>query len=535
MNALHNEPKAPSHKAAEIMLKGSTDEAANLEIYGVKIGFLQNLYKLIQDPKTTTMRSVCETKIKDILMENTCSVAAVFKRENSFELYPEYGNFTDSFSDKPNVFVCYSWNYTMHEVVTLLEQYLETHPDPSNVSFWIDMFCLPQHEYSMYNRSYEVKHIVKRVKNTIFLVPEYDKPVAVKRTWCIYEIFMNALYEGRFEVVFPRVAHDSFTQRIFFDIDTIFMKLCRIDVKASSTTVRTDKDAIMIEIDFDDGIKQFNLLVHKTLQKWVAQYIINHCMDNVPAMNVRTPDMVSSNANKVAYLLSEQQHFPQAKALFEATLHLYEVQYGALHPNTLGVANNLVYVLFRLELKDEAEAMSTRVIDGYTEAMGEDHANTITALISGADMLMKYSKFNEAEIFYKRVLNQLERSRGLKHPSTLDAVKNIAYILSCQKKNSEAEKFYQRALDGYMDLFGPANRLTCDTAYNFGVLLVEKGSLSKATVLLQTAYNGFNTLLGPQHEATLDSKLKMIEATVKRRGVQRAIGHLNVSKACVIS
>jgi Tfp pilus assembly protein PilF len=353
--------------------------------------------------------------------------------------------------------------------------------------------------------------------------------------WCLYEIFINALYNGAFEVIIPRSHMRSFVEDVFVDIDIIYRKLCSIDVKQSSTSVPTDRDAIMIEIDVDDGIKQFNALVRKTMQKWVAKVAIDNCIERMPSINSHTPDMIVSNANKVAYLLSEYQHFPQAKILFEATLRLYDMQYGPLHPNALGIANNLVFTLFRLSLKQEAEAMVIRVIDGYSRAMGDDHDNTMAALITGANIFTNHSKYAEAEQYYRRVLKQLEVRRGPKHPSTLDAVKNIAYLLSCQKKFAESERYYQRALDGYMARFGPNHKLTCDIANNYGVLMVERGSLAKATTLLKTAYCGFSATLGPEHEVTVASKQKMIHCSIKSHGVDRAISHLHVSKACVIS
>ena len=504
-------------------------------VYGVKMKFLETLLvQLGPLSQSFTMNEVCAFIRSEIIKEElNKSVAELFHQNYSVTPQEIWGSFEDNFTSQPNIYLCYTWSYSFVQIMELLREYLAS-PSLENTSFWIDIFCFPQTPIPIVTANItHTKEYIYSMKNMLLLIPDIEHPLVINRTWCIFEIFLNCLCNGNFHVHFSSHQLQQFSEIVWTRMNSVLTSLCNIDIKASSTSFTIDKEMIMKDIDREDGVKQFNIIVHRQMKRWLAKHIHDNYMQDIRLDMIQSSDSMTSNTNQVAYLLSECNYFQDAKELFLMTLYAYEQKYGPMDRNSLGVANNLVFVLYKLDLQQEAISMSQRVIEGYSEAYGPDHANTVTAIITGADLLKNYERLHDSEKLYRKALSLIEHGRGEHHPSAVGAVRNLAYLLQCQRAYAEAEKFYQRALDGYVRIYGENDRLTCDTAYNFGLLLVERNNHHKANQMFQRAYNGFYNILGPDHESTVESKKRMILSSVKKRGLQRQMSQL--SRACTLS
>ena len=502
-------------------------------VFGVKLHFLRKLATMM-DPNSTMYEVSAFLKSNIINDEPNKSVAEIFYQNHTGNstTHEIWGHFDDNFTLHPNIYLCYAWSYSISIILDLLREYISMN-SLENVSVWIDIFCFPQIPSPIATSNIlHTKEYIYCIKNLLLLIPDIIHPTIVNRTWCIFEIFLNCLCNGKLDVYFPSHQFQTFSTVIWSNMNSLLSTLCRIDLKASVATNSMDKEMILSDIDKDDGVKQFNIIVHRQMKQWLADYIHQFYMNDITLSMIQSSDSMTSNTNQVAYLLSECSHFQEAKDLFTMTLLTYEQKYGPMDRNTLGVANNLVFVLYKLDLKEEAVSMSQRVIEGYNQSYGPDHANTVAAIITGADLLKNYERLHDSELLYRRALTLIERGRGEHHPSAISAVRNLGYLLQSQRLYAEAEKFYQRALDGYLQIYGENDKLTCDTAYNFGLLLIERKKHKKANLMFQKAYSGFYNVLGPDHESTQESKKRMIISSVKQRVLQRQMSQL--SRACTV-
>jgi tetratricopeptide (TPR) repeat protein len=110
---------------------------------------------------------------------------------------------------KPTVFVSHSWGDRLDDVFDVLERFAKDQKDEKKVFFWFDLFCVNQHQMTEMEAVGEDWWFdlpqIDATKNLLLVLSPWMGPSALKRKWCIWEIFYASklCQDVAFHVDFP--------------------------------------------------------------------------------------------------------------------------------------------------------------------------------------------------------------------------------------------------------------------------------------------------------------------------------------------
>ena len=114
-----------------------------------------------------------------------------------------------------------------------------------------------------------------------------------------------------------------------------------------------------------------------------------------------------------------QGRWPEAEALYEENVELFERVYGPEHTQTLHNASNLAHIYVQRGRYGEAEALHRQVLETRRRVLGPEHPEALASLNNLADALLPLGKLEEAETLYRKSWEAKERVLGGEHADTL--------------------------------------------------------------------------------------------------------------------
>merc|ERR1712157_377433 len=90
----------------------------------------------------------------------------------------------------PTFFISHAWKYNFLDCVSAIKSGIGNSATPAFV--WFDMCIVNQHDTA--EKPFDwwcttFKHSVKRIGHTLLILLPWQSPEALKRAWCLWEIF----------------------------------------------------------------------------------------------------------------------------------------------------------------------------------------------------------------------------------------------------------------------------------------------------------------------------------------------------------
>lgn len=234
----------------------------NTKFLGVKLSYFtafieQNGGLVAFKGKTT--RNVCEEFIQLKCMQNRSSICGQLSESTSSSVGPA------------TWFVSHTWSYLFLDTVDAITRKLsiEYGNKSDDVYIWFDLFSLPQlgkfvtHEYL---RNTFIESITT-IKNVMMVLSSWNDPKALKRAWCVYELFICKQSGGNFQVAFPHkevidvINYASSSSTLHQD--TIFS----IDTSKSEAGSKAETELIHNEIKSSIGFEALDTTVEQSIFK----------------------------------------------------------------------------------------------------------------------------------------------------------------------------------------------------------------------------------------------------------------------------
>ncbi len=124
------------------------------------------------------------------------------------------------------------------------------------------------------------------------------QPETLKRSWCVYEVYLSVTLNARFEVALGKSQKAAFLQDIQ-EWDSLYRLLYQVNCKNSITTVPSDRDRIFQLIEASVGFVQLDQMVFGVLQKWIMQ-----------ALETQS-DFAATSADRFQWMVTKVRRFWQ--------------------------------------------------------------------------------------------------------------------------------------------------------------------------------------------------------------------------------
>ena len=256
-----------------------------------------------------------------------------------------------------------------------------------------------------------------------------------------------------------------------------------------------------------------------SLQSW-ALYHLNELGDSVSqAIGVGEPLVADferefgadhpetlglRNHLALAYLAAGRP--AEAGRLFEQILARQERLQGVGHPDTLTTQNSLAAAYQAAGRPAEAVRLYELIFAARARQLGADHPDTLTTQNNLAAAYWDAGRADDAIVLFERTLAARERLLGAEHPRTLNSLGNLAAAYKAAGRDTEAISLFEQTLAGQERLLGPDHPNTQRLRGNLAAAYRSVGRVAEAIPLHEQILTTSERLLGADHPKTLKSQ-----------------------------
>jgi CHAT domain-containing protein/Tfp pilus assembly protein PilF len=206
-----------------------------------------------------------------------------------------------------------------------------------------------------------------------------------------------------------------------------------------------------------------------------------------------------------SFLLAGDGTTPEAAALAERAVPLYEKAFGSDHPEVATALSNLGQHYYLQRDYEKAESLYLRALAIREKAFEPDHPDIAEVLNKLGSVYVDQMLYAKAEPLKLRALAIREKAFGPDHPDVAQALSNLGFLYMQEGLYAKAEPLQQRALAIREKTFGPDHSDVVHTLRVLGSLYVYEGRYAEAEVTLARALAVNEKRLGTEHTDVADN------------------------------
>lgn len=341
------------------------------------------------------------------------------------------------------VYVCHTWSSPFLDTVDALKEHFASQCITDAI-IWMDIFSINQHEAPQLDFhwwAYTMKGAIQQIGSTLLVLPAWDEPTCLSRSWCLYEVFLTLQKKGKVTVVFPVSQRALFFQNIYYP-RTAF-RLASIDMESSQCSQPSDQASMHNTIRQTVGFAAINETVNAFLRQWLIDLI------NQELNHLSSDDSLRFVSQYIlAELYCQSRNLSAAKPLFVECMHSWKEHLGCDHENTLRAIHSLGSLFLLLGEFDRAEPLFIECVHRYEEKLGGEHLHAINAVSQLAKLYDKQCKYDQAEKLYQQCCDAYRHVLGDHDLHTVQNVGHLATLYNSQGTTS-FHPFYHSSIFYY--------------------------------------------------------------------------------------
>ncbi|KAJ3041315.1 Kinesin light chain 3 [Rhizophlyctis rosea] len=346
-------------------------------------------------------------------------------------------------------FISHTWQYLFLDTVDALFLFFEkrtpSEPDPV---IWIDIFSLPQ----VGREKMEVEWLrtvfcnsIATMGNLISVLSPWDKPIALTRTWCLYEVFTGGTVNANVHFAMPPHDMRTFQSELLKHPDrcrrTIFM-LSGLRLMESNATKEDDRKAIEEVVDH----YELDSIILDLYVKWTAQVLLSLISIAESSGDELDLARLLRNLGKLhlgGLIDYDQIDIDPAMEVDGVDVQMQELR---LHFSPKGVRIN----------REGATSPISRSLEIRERVLGPHHPETLAAVELLADVERGRGNKSGERALYSRLLEGKRQELGTDDPALLEYIEKLggAEAVELAKRtlgddDPETHKFMSRLGDIY--------------------------------------------------------------------------------------
>jgi len=186
----------------------------------------------------------------------------------------------DAYSGKVTHFVSWCWAYSLNDVVSAIERWVQkSNEDARNVFLWMCFFCNNQYrikEEATQTGSDDLKEIFEshlvEAGHMLVLLDTIVQPTYVKRAWCIFESYVCITQEIPMNIILPCAVETFFKETMSAGrINVLTDAVDTLNVRHARAGSEKDEDLIKRIILTTTG---FDAVNHAVKSRLIDQFTV---------------------------------------------------------------------------------------------------------------------------------------------------------------------------------------------------------------------------------------------------------------------
>lgn len=489
---------------------GNDDKNSELPIYplyGVEVNWVDNFFnsdriqnRVIANNGDFTTGDIVSDVI-DITKDDKTSLAVYLKRKE-----PE------AVKDVADYFVSHAWRYQLKDLIESIKELKRKQTDPSkNLYVWLDVFTVNQHDPASHTTKNSNKSGVEFLKETfhtalqkigktaLVLYP-YNDPIALKRSWCLWEIYGTSLYSQLDVIVVPSQV-SLFRQALLNDVNQLTAYLSKIDASKAESLKKEDQESILAAANsVPGGVISVQESAVGPLRRWMTDQALGYINEIEKAEQVNEEELAVA-LNQVSLLLGQQGDFERQEQFCLRALEIRNRISDEISEPRAAVLCNLATAYQNRGKFDDSLAYFKLSIEVFKQIEGTLGKQSVI-LNNIGDLLQNFGRYKEAETYLQESL-QIKEELGVHDVATKSSyAKTTANLAGVKFKLGDyagAEQLYKKALDLYHEIYGPKHQDVATQSNNLAIVLGRLNRLEEAEKFYLQALEIGKITYGPNH------------------------------------
>lgn len=444
---------------------------------------------------------------------------------------------------KATHFVSYASEYSFNNILDALGYWLSRSGIPEEEAyFWMDITALNHHEVDKYPPQWyttRMMQAIANIGNTVLVVEPWNNPVALRRSWIIWEMYCTITTGARLHFAMNPKSHEHFSLALLDSYEEVQTALSQVDVSRCRAFFPQDQEMIHGEIQRTVGFTRMNEMIQTRITEWLLttmkEQVVNHeaaairsasgatsCWSGKErrgGLELRVYFRLKGNLGR---MLRESGRSAQAEDVFWELQAQTERHFGRNDAASLSCLNQLAVTLQKQSKREQALTIHQECLKRRTKVLGQMHEDTLQSASNLAVLLsttqpLAEENFSRAREFYIMALTGREATLGPNHPRTLYTASNFGCLLSFAPKGwrssalmEEAEVLHHRAVRDLTQSLHAGHPLTLTAMHSQACHWLERGHFESNPALNASGVAQLNAVLtarteklGSEHPDTL--------------------------------
>ena len=439
-----------------------------METVGVSLNFLNDVlwWNIVitgpfpgrtNDKLTTT--EVFNLLVGEKTKDEQCAFIDLFRDWN---MYRGFESDIDPKTGKPyiasaNVYVIHSWQNSCKMVINEINKYASEKAEKEGFNkedfyFFFDLVVNNHHKPGNCPQGWwanDCQSTIEQIGRTVIILDPWDKPTAISRCWCLYEIYISKMADVETSFRF-KADWDLIRFKILTNPKEFFKILSKVNVEKASSYLAADKDDILTAIQERVGFEKFDSVIQHFLGQYLMEILLeivyqamelSHALMKAPGsgINPTKVNLACGLLLRCADILQGTGKISEPVTFMKIVLNLTE----KFNPDRKKIIARANYKIATFEV---LRGCYIEGIPAFEKAIaicqecGEDAVEIIQSVFNGlADTYSKLKDFGNAERTLLRLLTLAEE----KYASNADTYSTLISqtLLSLSQMYARFEKF----------------------------------------------------------------------------------------------
>ncbi|KDO18993.1 hypothetical protein SPRG_15784 [Saprolegnia parasitica CBS 223.65] len=433
---------------------------------------------------------------------------------------------TASFVAPANWYVSHAWQYLFLETVDSLERFFADRGLTDDAVIWFCVFNNNQHLASSYPFEYwstTFKDSLATIGNMVMIMHPWNDPIVLRRSWCVFEVYVAVTMGARFEIALARDQEATFLGGIG-QYGAFVKMLATIKSENSEATVPSDRDGIFAWIRAETSFVAVDRLIFSTLSTWIKTTLESsigalsspvqqayrwralgwiylndrNCVDaercfardlsHFTTLDGRSArlDVASAQVNvgMTRGTLRKPAHTWQP--LFESALAVQTELLGPSDREVFATKYSFVAALTRNDLVHDAKTVALDLFDAHRHVYGI--ASSLTAVVMSlvTEIVHRLHDPRTALRWSRKTAAVQEQFHGSDHVCTILTLQIASAAYLALGRFDEGLALNQRVLATAQRTLGADHKLTLAASLNEGSFLLQSGDVAGAMAILRS-------------------------------------------------
>jgi len=395
--------------------------------------------------------------------------------------YQEYRS--RNFVGECNTFVSHPWSGDFEDLIAALSEYEKNLPEnPEKIYYFVDYFAVNQHANDDLNT---LSSLVQKCKTLVLMAKPWEKPVALTRIWCIFELAHAIIGKNDIFLILPPEDQKRFQSKMRENVNNLwsFLDLRNIDSgNAQATNLRDLEDIKKFIQAWFGGFASVDNMISERLRFWFVQSV-NSLVERSEAKKGSIGQ--ASLLTDVATFYFSQGMYSDSASLYKEAEDIYREENDP--SNWLACEYNTIRILARTGKIDDALQFSIENVKHSIEELGAMSDQTLASKKLLGDIKRELGYLPESEQILREVLEAHENTKHHMSDEVIESMVSLTETLREAGKYKEAGKILQVVIERRTEKYGRTCSLTLNALSKYARCISLEGNFEEAVSLYEEA------------------------------------------------